>query len=82
METRFKPDDIGRGLAHGSDEEQALVLNEFGRALHFYCKGENGMQNQICMAADKLDFYGMKLIEEFAGFVALKREELSNLKKV
>ena len=49
-----KPEEVGRMLAHSSDEDQAEFLNAFANELREVCRSLNGAQMQLTYAKDYL----------------------------
>jgi len=72
MKITFKATDVGLGFADASDEEQAAILNEMGRAFIMVMRNERNREMQLCYMADKLDKNGEWLVNELQKFVELK----------
>ncbi len=68
------PEDLGKGFAMASDEDQAKMLNKAGSIMYMACDGPLGMEKQLCFIADKLDNAGWRFVKELAAFYELKQE--------
>lgn len=74
MKIKLNPSDIGLEFAEASDEEQAAIFNEMGRAFQMMSKNNPRMlDTQVCFMADKLDANGSWLVKELAGYVDLRK---------
>jgi hypothetical protein len=72
MKITFKATDVGLGFADASDEEQAAILNEMGRAFIMVMRNERNREMQLCYLADKLDKNGEWLVNELSEFIKHK----------
>ena len=64
--------DIAKWWAVAGDEEQAALFNELGEAF-YACKYDKGIQ--ACYMTSALEEKGRWLINELAGFLAVKNEQ-------
>lgn len=62
--------EIGKALAHATDDEQGCVLNAMARELASIKKHDR--ETQLCYIGDKLNFHGRAMIQDLAEFVLLR----------
>ena len=67
--------ELGRLIAHASDQEQCEIVNSLAYELKVCCKdgGLEGMQ--ICYMAAGLDSNGKELIKSLAEFIKIREEQ-------
>lgn len=65
-------DSIGTALANSGDEEQAQLLNSFGKELRVLCR--SNLETQICAMSNFLDKDGQHLVKELAEFIKLRNQ--------
>jgi hypothetical protein len=61
---------IGTALANSGDDEQAKLINVFGKELGILCR--SNLEPQICAISRLLDKDGKHLVNELAAFIALR----------
>ena len=68
-------EEIGRALACSRDEDQAAIVNEFGRQLKLVCnEAELNGSTQLCYMAQYLDQHGKELVETLAAYIKLEEQ--------
>lgn len=64
--------EIGKELAHATDDEQACIINAMAQEL--VCIGDSKRETQLCYISDKLNAHGRAMVHDMAEFVMLRNK--------